>query len=45
MNYQKIHDLIISRAKEREYVKGVHQLHHIIPKHEDESSTELYLLL
>jgi hypothetical protein len=31
MNYKKHHDKIIERAIGREYVKGVHEKHHIVP--------------
>ena len=38
MHYENIHNAIIDRAKERDYNKVIHQLHHIIPRHEDPSS-------
>jgi hypothetical protein len=40
MNYQHIHDLIISRAKSRQKDNTKYQNHHIIPIHEDPFSTE-----
>lgn len=40
MNYKRIHDSIIDRARHRSHIKGVHQRHHIIPLHEDNTSTE-----
>lgn len=40
MNYKKIHDSIIDRAKNRVYDKNIHHNHHIIPKHENSFSKE-----
>ena len=40
MQYQKIHDSIIDRAKIRIYDKKIHHKHHIIPKHENKLSKE-----
>ena len=41
MDYIKIHDSLISRARCREYNTSIHHLHHIIPKHESEDSTDV----
>lgn len=41
MDYKRIHDLIIERARSRTYDSKIHQNHHIIPVHEDPSSTEV----
>lgn len=41
MNYAKIHDLIIDRARQRKYDKSIHHKHHVIPLHEDSSSEDL----
>lgn len=41
MNYHKIHDLLISRARSRKYDSKVHHNHHIIPRHEDPTSKEV----
>lgn len=32
MNYQKIYDALISRAKGRVYCRGYHERHHIVPR-------------
>ena len=40
MNYNKIHDAIIDRARERVRDSSLYQNHHIIPLHEDKTSTE-----
>jgi hypothetical protein len=40
MNYICIHDSIISRARTRVYESKLYQNHHIIPIHEDSTSTE-----
>ena len=40
MNYNKIHDAIIDRARERVSDSSLYHNHHIIPLHEDETSTE-----
>ena len=40
MNYKKIHDAIIDRARLREYDKRIHHLHHVVPLHEDSSSQD-----
>ena len=40
MNYNKIHDAIIDRARERVSDSSLYQNHHIIPLHEDNTSTE-----
>ena len=40
MNYQKIHDQLIDRARPRVYDRKIHHNHHIIPMHEDCFSTE-----
>lgn len=40
MNYQKLHDAIISRANLRDYDSTIHHNHHIIPIHEDSESKE-----
>lgn len=44
MNYQRIHDAIIARAMNRVYIKGIHHNHHIIPLHEDSTSTAVVAL-
>lgn len=41
MNYQSIHDAIIMRAKSTKYDSKLHQLHHVIPRHEDPNSVEV----
>lgn len=41
MNYQKIHDILIDRARSRDYDSKIHHNHHIIPLHEDPNSTEV----
>lgn len=41
MDYRKIHDSIIDRAKSRKYNSSDYHNHHIIPKHEDLESTEV----
>lgn len=41
MNYKHIHDAIIHRARLRKYVRNEHHLHHVIPKHEDPTSTDV----
>jgi hypothetical protein len=41
MNYKKLHDSIIDRAKIREYDSSIHHKHHIIPRHEDTTSTDV----
>ena len=40
MNYNKIHDAIIDRARERVRDSSLYQNHHIIPLHEDKNSTD-----
>lgn len=45
MNYQKIHDSLIERARHRVYDSSIHHNHHIIPLHEDENSTETVPLI
>lgn len=40
MDYEKIHDSIIERARNRIYDSIIHHKHHIIPIHEDQTSTE-----
>jgi hypothetical protein len=40
MNYKAIHDRIINRARDRIYDSSIHHAHHIIPRHEDKTSTE-----
>ena len=40
MNYNKIHDAIIDRARERVRDSSLYQNHHIIPLHEDKTSTD-----
>ena len=40
MNYNKIHDTIIDRSRERVSDSSLYQNHHIIPLHEDNTSTE-----
>lgn len=40
MNYKKIHDALIERARKRVYDRKIHHKHHIIPTHEDLNSTE-----
>jgi hypothetical protein len=40
MNYIRIHNFIIERARSRTHDPKIHQKHHIIPRHEDPSSTE-----
>lgn len=40
MNYKRIHDFLIDRARNRIYDSSIYQNHHIIPRHELESSTE-----
>lgn len=40
MNYQKIHDALIDRARNRVYDSTIHHNHHIVPRHEDGESTE-----
>jgi hypothetical protein len=44
MNYTKIHDVIIARARNRQYNSQVHHKHHIIPLHEDKNSKETVVL-
>jgi hypothetical protein len=44
MNYEKLHDDIISRSIGRTYDSSIHHLHHIIPRHEDPNSTECAIL-
>lgn len=44
MNYIKLHDFLIERAKFRTYDKTIHHKHHIIPRHEDKTSSEVALL-
>lgn len=41
MNYSKIHDALIERARCRIYDSKIHHNHHIIPIHEDKNSTEV----
>lgn len=41
MNYKRIHDAIIDRARDRVYDSRIHHNHHIIPIHEDPSSSEM----
>lgn len=41
MDYVKIHDAIIARASTRIYDSKLYQNHHIIPIHEDATSTEV----
>jgi len=41
MNYARIHDALIQRARDRVYNSSIHHKHHIIPRHEDTSSTEV----
>ena len=40
MNYNKIHDAIIDRARERVRDSSLYQNHHIIPLHEDKNSID-----
>jgi len=40
MNYNKIHDAIIDRARERVSDSSLYHNHHIIPLHEDKNSTK-----
>ena len=40
MNYNKIHDTIIDRARERVRDSSLYHNHHIIPLHEDKTSTD-----
>lgn len=44
MNYKRIHDFLIERAKNRVHNSTIYQLHHVIPKHEDRFSTEVVSL-
>jgi hypothetical protein len=45
MQYQKIHDALIERAKTRVlYDSKIHHKHHVIPVHEDSTSTETVIL-
>lgn len=39
MNYIKIHDELINRAKSRKYDNNIYHKHHIIPLHEDPDSS------
>ena len=41
MDLQRIHDVLIDRARGRTYNSKVHHYHHIIPKHEDRHSSEV----
>ena len=41
MNYARLHDAIILRARYRTYDSSIHHNHHIIPLHEDPSSAEV----
>lgn len=41
MDYQKLHDSIIVRARFRQYNSSLHHNHHIIPLHEDSNSIEV----
>lgn len=41
MNYKKLHDIIIDRSRNRIYDSSIHNNHHIIPLHEDPTSTEV----
>ena len=41
MNYKKIHDRIISRAKNRKKIVGYYEKHHIIPLCIDKNSKEV----
>lgn len=40
MDYKKIHDILIERARGRVYDSNVYQNHHIIPRHIDKNSSE-----
>lgn len=45
MDYLKIHDNLLSRAKHRKYNPKLHHNHHIFPKHESQQESDLVVPL
>jgi hypothetical protein len=41
MNYKKIHDTFIESVLMRVHNSKIYQKHHIIPRHEDKTSTDV----